>query len=786
MIVSGPLEGLLVVELGWGAPANITGMLLADYGARVIKVERPSGSTDLGSVTRSTWDRGKWSIALDVTANEDRQTVLALLSRADVVIESLGRGRAATYGLDFETIRTQCPQLVYTTITGYGQQNPWIDRPGYDALIAARIGQMSEQPGPREGPKFLGHPSVDYGTAFVATIGTLGALQARRNSGRGQLVDASLLDGILAQSPMNWWWNEKELSYLARSGTEQGFGRQRIVTDLFLCADNEYVMVHTGGSGGFKRTMDLLGFGDRIQTVTGRLEMSVPLDDDEYYVARTLATEAMKTRPRMEWVKMFHEADLAALPVFRPGEILLDEQVQYANVVVEIEGPDGQKLKAAGPVMRFDGSPAGVPSPAPHLDEHHAAVDELLAAPVPAVVAAAEPQQALAGIRVLDFSAFFATAYGAKLLSDLGADVIKIEPLEGDQMRPLPDPFEAGQRGKRDLAMNLKAPQARAVLNDLIATADIVVHNLRPGKAEKIGIGFEDVKAIKPDIIYAYLPGFGSTGPKSGLKSFAPLLSGFTGLLWESSGIDADRPVRRAMGNEDYNNGFVGAVAMLMGLYHRGRTGEGQYIECPQLHSSLLVTTEQCLDTDDKLVSGLMIDREQMGWGPLYRLYRTSDGWLCIAVVGDGMWNRLAAALGNLDATGALSYAEASGPDHGTETVAALTNRFAALDTASAFALLDTAGVPCEIPLDHPHMPDFLWDEWAYETGRVLDQQHPRHGYIREIGFVTHLSDSPNINKGPGPLLGQHTVEVLTELGYDAARIDELLGSGTCVAAEAD
>lgn len=784
--MAGPLAGLLVVDMTWGSPGAITGMLFADYGARVIRIERP-GLVD-SSIARQVWHRGKWSIELDPGADQDREVLLGLLERADVLVESLPPGQAAGPGLDRPSLRERFPRLVHTSITGYGQEGPWKDRPGFDALVSARIGQFAEQSGPRPGPRFSGHPSVAYGTAFLATIASLAALHARHRTGRGQHVDASLFDGALAQNCMNWWWNERELSYLARSGTEQGFGRGRIMTDLFVCQDGEYLMMHTGGPGGFKKTMDVLGLGDRVRAVEGALEMSVPLDDEEYEVTRHVAPEVFKTRPRAEWIELFHAADLAALPVLRPGEILEDEQVVFADAVMELAGDDGP-LRAAGAVIAFRGSPAGVPGPAPAVGANDADVRAILSSPTPAATAlspSAAPTQALDGLRVLDFSSFFAAGYAAKLLNDLGADVIKIEPLVGDQMRPLPDPFEACQRGKRNIALDIKSDAGRQIVRQLLETADVAILNLRPGKAEKVGLGYEELKAIKPDIIYCYLPGFGSKGPKSHLKSFAPLVSGFTGLLWESAGEGADKPVRRAMGNEDYNNGFVGALSIMMALRHRDETGEGQAIESPQLHSNLLVMTHNTLDANGNLVSPMTLDKDQMGWGPLYRLYETADGWLCIAVVGDAALGRLGAAL-ELDLPAGLTYAGAvRGHPLGDALAVLLEAKFAGLKTEEATAFLEAHDVPCEVALEHPYMPDFLWEDWALHSGRVLEHEHPIYGLIREIGWVMHLSDSPNVNKGPGALLGQHTRDILTELGYHEGEQDQLVSSGVCIAANID
>src|SRR5699024_10649058 len=174
-------------------------------------------------------------------------------------------------------------------------------------------------------------------------------------------------------------------------------------------------------------------------------------------------------------------------------------------------------------------------------------------------------EHALSGVKVLDFSQFMAAAYGAKYLADLGAEVIKIEPPIGDTMRSLPDPFEACQRGKRAVVIDLTTPEGKEAVRRLVSEADVVIHNMRPGKAEKLGIGYEDLKAIKEDLIYCYQPGWGSTGPSVMRKSFAPLMSALTGLMFVAAG-EGNPPVRRARASEDYYGGFLGASGVLMAL----------------------------------------------------------------------------------------------------------------------------------------------------------------------------------------------------------------------------
>jgi crotonobetainyl-CoA:carnitine CoA-transferase CaiB-like acyl-CoA transferase len=777
--MAGPLDHLIVVEASRVMPGAIAGMLLADHGADVIKVEPHGGAFFAHDLTRKSWDRGKRSVELDYEDAEERAALVRLIGTADIFIHSLDDEEATRLGLDRDTLARDNPALIVSALQAYGKDTPFADRPYGESLAAALLGTMIDKSSSfRPGPVYLGHPALHYGQAFLAVIGLLAAIKARRETAEGQLVEASLLDSMLAQSPMNNWWQEQGISYIKKgdSGAVDRFGRVRLVTAMFECGDGSYLQMHTGGAGAFKAAMDILGFGERIQAIKGP-EMAVPLTDDEYQVARVEIFEAFKKKPREEWIRLFREADVAALPVLEPAEVLLDEQVEFVGQRIELPDPEFGTISQAAPAVRFAGSPPAKPEPAPAIGTHNDELEQLQSRPRREAIrpSGASIQHALEGLRILDFSSFFACGYAGRLMSDLGADVIKVETPEGDQMRPLPDVFDAAQRGKRDIVLNLKTPEGLAAAHRLIKGADVMMHNLRPGKADKLGIGYEAMSKLNPRLIYTYLPGYGSKGPKSLLKSFAPLVSGWTGLLYEGGG-EGNPPTRSVFGNEDYNNGFLGAAAVLMAIENRYRTGRGDYVECPQLHSSLWTTSEHFLDADKKVVYGLRLDKEQTGFDALDRIYRTRDGWLCISCRQDDRFAALAKAIGRPELTSDQRFAtprDRSANDGALRPI--LGEFFARLSSAEAFERLEAAGAPCEIVREKSWVQEVFWEDWAVNSNRVFEEFGSMYGHVRELGLMNRLSATPGVRKGPAPRLGEHSRELLAEAGYSPTEIDDLI-----------
>jgi crotonobetainyl-CoA:carnitine CoA-transferase CaiB-like acyl-CoA transferase len=338
------------------------------------------------------------------------------------------------------------------------------------------------------------------------------------------------------------------------------------------------------------------------------------------------------------------------------------------------------------------------------------------------------------------------------MLSDLGADVIKVESPAGDPMRPLLSVFEAAQRGKRSIALDLKTPSGRDVVLRLAATADVVAHNFRPGVAERLGVGPVDLRTINPALVYCANHGWGATGPKAHLQSFAPLLQGLSGLSFIAAG-EGNPPVTIGP-NEDYFNAMLGAVGILMALIHRQRSGEGQLLESPQVNSCLFAVTHIMTDPDGELLPYDCLGGDRRGYDAFTRIYSTQDGWLCLDCRREHERVALLEALGLPDA---------DRPGSGLEHL--IQSQLVFRPGTEWIPILRDRGIPCTLAPSTSYLTAGLWEDTRHrQIGRVVPQTHPDVGGISEIGTLVHFSESHVPRRGPAPQRGEHTDEILQEL----------------------
>jgi crotonobetainyl-CoA:carnitine CoA-transferase CaiB-like acyl-CoA transferase len=441
-------------------------------------------------------------------------------------------------------------------------------------------------------------------------------------------------------------------------------------------------------------------------------------------------------------------------------------QARHNQMVVTVNDPVLGEVEQVAPAAKFSRTAAGAPLPA-HVAG--ADSDDVFAnhagwsAREPSVRgASADDHELLAGVNVLDLGAYYAGPYSSRLLADLGADVIKLETVLGDQLRGIERPFYSAQAGKRSISCNLKDPRLRKAIRGLFEWADIVHHNLRPGAAERLGIDYESARAVNPGIIYVYAPGWGATGPFHLRQSFAPMLSGYVGVSYEIAG--EFNPPLPAPANEDPGNGLLGATGMLMALLHRGRHGEGQFVENPQLNATMMHLAH-IVRRDGEAIGAGRLDPLQFGISPFERVYETGDGWVMV----EARSGAQRAALGE-----ALSV-DLHGDD---DTIAgAIDDAIRARTTREAIEILLGAGVPAAEPItDGNHV--LMNDSRHRAINRTAEREHAVKGKVREIATLVRVSAAAATPHRLAPELGEHTDQILTSLGYAAEELEQLRADG--------
>jgi crotonobetainyl-CoA:carnitine CoA-transferase CaiB-like acyl-CoA transferase len=743
----------------------MTGML-ADYGADVVWVERPGGDPLRSQMpaAASAFNRGKRSIVLELNQQEDRQHLMRLVERADVFVESWRPGVAEHLGVNYESLHTLNPRLIYCSVSGFGQDGPHAGTPGYEATVHAVVGSMAVQAGLRDGPVYQGLPFASMGAAYLGAIGVLAALYRRAADGKGRYVETSLFDGALAYQSGSMGENDQSVAALMAMGRDRAPTTEgtRIVTRSFRCADGEYVGIHTGAVGAFGRLMKVLGLDDRIPPSESGLDLGALLEPHQIPILMDEIPDIVASKSRSYWVDELMKADVCAVEHLHPTEAYDTPQVRHNRMIMVVDDPVLGRIRQVARAAKFSSSSRTAFAPAPAVGQHTDAVLGNAAGwPEPSLAApeADEPEALLNGLRILDLGAYFAGPYSSRLLADFGADVIKLEPVAGDPMRGFTTTFNVAQAGKRSLAANLKDPALGRAIRQLLEWADVVHHNLRPGAAERLGLDYDSVQRINPQAIYLYAPGWGASGPFAMRQSFAPMLSGYAGVTYEVAGkYNLPMP---PVAHEDPGNGLLGAVAILLGLLQRQQTGAGCYVENPQLNATMAHTAHIVRTEQGEVIGAEWLDPLQFGIGNFDRLYETSDGWVCLTAPDPTLQAAVCDLLG-------VSMVE-----NDNVTANALTEAIAKRETTSLLQELQGIGVTAIEPAGH-HIHALLNDPEQRRVGRIVEYHDADLGNVREAGRLVRISDAEAPPYRAAPRLGQNSDSILEWLGYDEVEIAQL------------
>jgi crotonobetainyl-CoA:carnitine CoA-transferase CaiB-like acyl-CoA transferase len=387
---------------------------------------------------------------------------------------------------------------------------------------------------------------------------------------------------------------------------------------------------------------------------------------------------------------------------------------------------------------------------------------------------------ALEGVVVVDFGQYLAGPFGPMILGDLGADVIKVEPVAGDGMRMVNQAFFGCSRGKRDIGLNLKTERGKEVALQLVERADIVHHNMTAGVAKRLGIAYEDCKRLNPDVVYCNTWAYGLEGPLAHFGGLDPLFQAAAGLEYEAGPVRAgNKPLYIRFGMTDTANAMLSVIGCLTALYHQRRSGEGQELWTSLLDGAAMLSSDALL-VDGEPRPRAELDPDQCGIDACYRLYRTNDGWIQIAAVEQAHFVALCNALGLRELAGDARFSDrAARHAHRQQLEALLASQFATRTAVVWSRALDDAGVPNEVPRDTNAGETVFFDADNERLGLVAEYEHPIMGRMRQFGDLINFSETPGRIAGPPPLVGQHTREILAWLGYDDAQMQALRDEGT-------
>lgn len=807
----GVLTGVRVLDLA-NERAELTGRLLADLGAEVLKIEPAAGTAARklppfderpGHEGRSLYwaatGLNKKSAVLDIEEASGRETLLGLVGVADIFIESFDPGYLNTLGLNYEALAVINPRLIYVSVSAYGQTGPKANWPASELTIEAAGGRLSMQGDRDRRPLPVGHPQAAYHAGAQAAADAVIALNERDVSGLGQWLDTS------AQAAMIWTLMGPGQYPSALgidppgAGDDRGSfeppGMQKLMAPNYPCKDGYVIVILGPGASGSPGLIPVLmeDLRQKGEMPDGLAEIDwqnwAPqiadgsLSEELLGEAIGIAKEFMLTMTKQEIVKWGIENDQRFAPVHTTRDLLEEVHLRARGFWTDVDGEI-----YPGATARLSRTPITYERPAPGLGEHQELIDEWLKIELAKPKAPATPRSGFAfeGLKVADFSWVAAGPTMGKALADNGADVIKIESsLNVDLARALP-PFVGGElhhnksmwtalynTSKRSMTLDLRKPEGIDIARKMIAWADVMIESFSPGTMQRFGLDYGSISGDRPDLIMLSTSLLGQTGPYRRYSGYGQHGSAFGG-IYSTTGWP-DRPPCGAAGPyTDVIAPKFGISALAGAIYERRRTGLGQYIDVSQIECSIHFIEPLLLD---EAVNGRTAEPIGM-FSPIacpYGVYATleQERYIAISTVHDDQWAGLVSCV-ELGEFADLTLDERLEVSDDIDRV--LGDWCAARPCFEAEAVLIAAGVPASV-VARP--TDFHRDPQIAHRNFYVELEQAEVGPLLHDGPATHFSARRVPMRTAYPSLGQHTDEVLTEvLKLDKATIERLTEAG--------
>ncbi len=813
------LEGLTVIELGQGVSAPYCAKLFADYGADVVKVEPPGGdlARHWGPFPGDTPDpeksglffflnTNKRGIVLDVTTPAGRDELLALIACADVLIENHRPSDLDAWGLDYESIADVNPNLVMISITPFGQTGPYRDWRAYDLNAFHLTATGSRYCGlPDQAPLEHGTFSADFYGAITGAAWGMAAIRGRSNVGGGQHIDVSSAEAIAAT-----FVGGQNIGAYAQDGVfhhRTGVGMPLGAPATILPCKDGHVWMLALEPGQWNGVAEVMGNPDWMQLEMFQDMFTRAQNADAIY---PLIEEWTREHGKFEIMERCQAAGAPVTAVFTVAEAAEHPHVAARGYRVDIAHPALGTVRALGAPFKLPASPGGPTAPSPslgqHTDEVRAAVREAGPSATPERWSAAGAAQGtnghgtarplatpggkrpLEGLRIANFGWVWAGPVSGQTLGYLGAEVYKIEShARIDLTRTLP-PFGGGVRGpdrslsnhacwagNGSVTLNLKKPEAQELALQLIAECDVVIENFGPGVMQKMNLGYDVLRKIRPDVVMFSMPAAGLDGPLKDVRTYGLSLTSLTGLD-SLVGYSGGPPIPVENAFSDPLNGIMGAYAILVALAHRDRTGEGQHVDYSQHEVIMQLVGPAYMDYAlNGRVAGPLGNRHPLAMAAPHGVFRCTgdDRWIAIAVFSEDEWTGLVAAMDTPDWTDTAAFATHA---ERVRNIAALHDKIGAwtaeFDDRALAARLQQHGVAGTPVLN---VADLLNDPHWKARETFVEVDHPL-GFKETIyGSYVKMSASEAAVE-PGPVMGRDNDHVFKNLlGLDEERYQALV-----------
>lgn len=798
------LENYVVLDLT-DERGEIGPMLLGDLGADVIRIETIHGSAarhcepfmenaakDMKSLQFIAFNRNKRSIVLDPTTAKDKTDLEELIRRADFIFVSAPRAEHGQFSISFEETCSINPRIIYVNISPFGHDGPYADFTGNDLVIAAMAGPVSLQGIPERAPVRISVPQVWRHAGVEAAAGAMAALHRMHKMGEAQFVDLS------AQCAMTWTMlNAMDAHAIQGYDFERSGSFMSNMTnpvELVHPTSDGYIVALPGSKvilGCMSRMIEE-GVIDESYRHINWIEYDQNIRDPNakpinLKQGTEICQQFFAQHTKQELYQFGLKQGITLTPVNTLDELLALQHLQVRDYWLSLRLPDGQTVRGAGLWCKASSSPLSVRYPAPELGQHSAEIRQWLRqSPTPKNYPPMQEPTTLpfAEIKVADFSWVGVGPISAKYLADHGASVVRVEsasrpdvlrggvPFAGEPDLNHSQFFGNFNTSKKSLALDMKSAEAIDIARKLITESDVMIESFAPGAIGRMGLGYEEVRKLNPEIIMISTCLMGQTGPAAQLAGYgyhAAALAGF----YEVTGWPDKHPSGPWVAYTDTIAPRFISILLAAALDYRRRTGRGCFIDVAQIETSLHFLAPELLDLQVNHESASRLGNRSHNAAP-QGCYPCAgdDQWCAIAVDNDRQWQALCREIDYHPGT-AVSL-----PDRlkNHDEIDVVISQWTQLHSApEVMQKLQQAGVPAGMV---QRSSDLLVDRQYQHRDFYRYQNHEAMGNIPYAGHQYKIAGYDNGPRAPAPMLGEHSFEVLTELGMTDEEIAMAYATG--------